>query len=155
MLNLGETFAWEFKAQTPLVVTMNSIDIAGLVGSRHDKVKQSIDRLADRGVIALPPLGEKATAGRFNLNALHKASGTAKKKGPSYWLALDGTKQLISELERQTTEISVVTMEGRNGGTFVHELLAIEYAGWISPRFCTSTSRLKHRRFWAQRRLNF
>lgn len=74
-------------------------------------------------------------AGRFNLNCLHKASGAEKKNGPSYWLALESTKQLIEELENQTTEISVVTLEGRNGGTFAHELLAIEYAGWISPSF--------------------
>ncbi|AUH00853.1 DNA-binding protein [Prodigiosinella confusarubida] len=73
--------------------------------------------------------------GRFNLNALHKASGAEKKNGPSYWLVLDGTKQLIAELETQTTQISVVTKEGRNGGTFAHELLAVEYAGWISPAF--------------------
>lgn len=73
--------------------------------------------------------------GRFNLNALHKASGAEKKNGPSYWLVLDGTKQLIAELEKQTTQISVVTKEGKNGGTFAHELLAIEYAGWISPSF--------------------
>lgn len=46
------------------VVTMSSLDIATLVGSRHDKVKQSIERLSERGVIALPPMGEKATAGR-------------------------------------------------------------------------------------------
>lgn len=38
--------------------TMSSQEIAELVGSRHDKVKQSIDRLADRGAIQLPPLGE-------------------------------------------------------------------------------------------------
>ncbi|EJT9179584.1 KilA-N domain-containing protein [Salmonella enterica] len=73
--------------------------------------------------------------GRFNLNALHKASGSEKKNGPSYWLVLDSTKQLIVELEKQTTEISVVTIEGRNGGTFAHELLAVEYAGWISPAY--------------------
>ncbi|MDR5742494.1 phage antirepressor KilAC domain-containing protein [Caballeronia sp. LZ029] len=38
--------------------TMSSREIADLVESRHDKVKQSIERLAARGVIALPPLGE-------------------------------------------------------------------------------------------------
>lgn len=73
--------------------------------------------------------------GRFNLNALHKASGAEKKNGPSYWLALNSTAQLIDELENQTTEISVVKKEGRNGGTFAHELLAVSYAGWISPAF--------------------
>lgn len=39
-------------------VTMSSREIAELVSSRHDKVKQSIERLAERGVISLPPLGE-------------------------------------------------------------------------------------------------
>lgn len=37
---------------------MSSREIAELVESRHDKVKQSIERLASRGVIGLPPLGE-------------------------------------------------------------------------------------------------
>ncbi|HEY3984979.1 KilA-N domain-containing protein [Cedecea sp.] len=75
------------------------------------------------------------TEGRFNLNCLHRASGAEKKNGPSYWLALDSTKWLIAELEMQTTGIPVVTVEGRNGGTFAHELLAVEYAGWVSPAF--------------------
>ena len=44
--------------------SMNSLDISELVQSRHDKVKQSVERLAERGVITLPPMGEKATAGR-------------------------------------------------------------------------------------------
>lgn len=39
-------------------LTMSSREIAELVESRHDKVKQSIERLAERGVIGLPPLGE-------------------------------------------------------------------------------------------------
>lgn len=44
--------------------TMNSIDIAALVGSRHDSVKRTIERLADAGTITLPPTVEKPTAGR-------------------------------------------------------------------------------------------
>jgi len=39
-------------------LTMSSREIAELVNSRHDKVKQSIERLAERGVIQLPPMGE-------------------------------------------------------------------------------------------------
>ncbi|MCV6612422.1 MAG: Rha family transcriptional regulator [Amphritea sp.] len=38
-------------------MVMSSKEIAELVGSRHDKVKQSIERLATRGAIQLPPLG--------------------------------------------------------------------------------------------------
>ncbi|EEV3122106.1 DNA-binding protein [Escherichia coli] len=37
-------------------IKMTSIEIAELVGSRHDKVKQSIERLAVRGVIRNPPM---------------------------------------------------------------------------------------------------
>jgi len=39
-------------------ITMTSRQIAELLDCRHDKVKQSIERLANRGVIGLPPLGE-------------------------------------------------------------------------------------------------
>ena len=36
--------------------SMNSLEISELVQSRHDKVKQSIERLVERGVIAQPPM---------------------------------------------------------------------------------------------------
>lgn len=39
-------------------ITMSSREIADLVGSRHDKVMQSIERLAERGIFTLPPMGE-------------------------------------------------------------------------------------------------
>lgn len=39
-------------------LTMSSGDIADLVESRHDHVKRSIERLAERGIIQLPPMGE-------------------------------------------------------------------------------------------------
>ncbi|WP_240112307.1 Rha family transcriptional regulator [Pseudomonas aeruginosa] len=44
--------------------TMTSREIADLVGSRHDNVRVTIERLAERGVIALPAMQEKPTAGR-------------------------------------------------------------------------------------------
>lgn len=48
----------------PAVLSITSEEIAEMVGSRHDKVKQSIERLAQRSVISLPPMGEKSTSGR-------------------------------------------------------------------------------------------
>lgn len=39
--------------------TMSSREIADLVESRHDKVKQSIERLVERGVIVQPPMGDE------------------------------------------------------------------------------------------------
>lgn len=73
--------------------------------------------------------------GRFNLNALHKASGLGANKAPAQWLRTQTAKSLNAELEKETVQICIVSDEGRNGGTFAHELLAIEYAGWISPVF--------------------
>ncbi|WP_421345933.1 phage antirepressor KilAC domain-containing protein [Aeromonas veronii] len=93
-------------------------------------------------------------AGRFNLNALHKAhlsmnpSLHKNSKQPADWLKLDQTKELIEALFNSEDFHSwgfnqedqhfglVVTKAGRyGGGTFAHELLAISYAGWISPAF--------------------
>lgn len=42
----------------PETLTMTSREIADLVESRHDKVKQSVERLAERGIFDIPPLGE-------------------------------------------------------------------------------------------------
>jgi len=39
-------------------LTMSSQEIADLVESRHDHVKRSVERLAERAVIQLPPMGE-------------------------------------------------------------------------------------------------
>lgn len=39
-------------------LTMSSREIADLVESRHDDVKRSIERLAERGIIQLPPLAD-------------------------------------------------------------------------------------------------
>lgn len=47
---------------TATALTMSSRDIADLVGSRHDKVKQSIERLVERRVIVQPPMGDEQTA---------------------------------------------------------------------------------------------
>jgi phage regulator Rha-like protein len=40
---------------------MSSKEISDLLGNRHDKVKQSIERLADKGIFELPPMGEHQT----------------------------------------------------------------------------------------------
>jgi phage regulator Rha-like protein len=41
-------------------ITMSSLEIAGLVESRHDSVKRAIDRLVERGVISQPPMVDGA-----------------------------------------------------------------------------------------------
>ncbi|WP_313326986.1 Rha family transcriptional regulator [Pseudomonas qingdaonensis] len=44
---------------TTTALTMSPREIADLVGSRHDKVKQSIERLVERAVIVQPPMGDE------------------------------------------------------------------------------------------------
>lgn len=73
--------------------------------------------------------------GRYNLNSLHKASGLGEEKAPAKFLRNKSTKSLVLELEKQTGQICLVSSEGKNGGTFAHEILAIEYAGWIRSDF--------------------
>ncbi|MCK5517641.1 MAG: phage antirepressor KilAC domain-containing protein [Desulfobulbaceae bacterium] len=82
--------------------------------------------------------------GRFNLNTLHNASGEGKHKAPNRWLANKQTIELIDALKSQTqnlgsgdksaTYVNIVN-GGNFPGTFAQELLAISYAGWISPSF--------------------
>ncbi|CDM89200.1 phage antirepressor KilAC domain-containing protein [Xenorhabdus bovienii] len=76
--------------------------------------------------------------GRFNLNALHKASGGENAKRPSLWLNNKQVQELIDELSKNSClgqEVIKSVRGGTTPGTFAHELLAVSYAGWISPSF--------------------
>lgn len=85
--------------------------------------------------------------GRFNLNMLHKASGARDDKSPGQWLRRKTTKELIKELDanllKNLQDVNLHLAQksinsvhgGSNNGTFAHELLAVEYAGWISASF--------------------
>lgn len=65
------------------IQTMSSREIADLVDSRHDKVKQSIDRLVSRGVITQPPAGDesyKDGSGRTVVTKIYVFSGEQGKR---------------------------------------------------------------------------
>lgn len=83
--------------------------------------------------------------GRFNLNALHKASEEGEHKRPSKWLATEQAKGLISELEAQSPNSGfgvIKAVKGGNApGTFAAEELAVAYAAWISPPFHLEVNR--------------
>lgn len=83
--------------------------------------------------------------GRFNLNALHKASKEGDHKRPSKWLATEQAKDLIAELEAQSPNsgfgVLNVVRGGNAPGTFAAEELAVSYAGWISPSFQLEVNR--------------
>ena len=63
--------------------SMSSMDISELVQSRHDKVKQSIERLIERGVIIQPPMGNEQsidTIGRSRSTQVYVFSGEQGKR---------------------------------------------------------------------------
>ncbi|MEQ5768156.1 KilA-N domain-containing protein [Halomonas sp. H33-56] len=83
--------------------------------------------------------------GRFSLSAIFRASGEGRGKEPSYWTVTKQAKELIAEAEAQSKNSWIEDGEpvspiktirgGKTPGTYAHELLAISYAGWISPKF--------------------
>lgn len=62
--------------------TMTSLDIEVVTGSHHSKVKQSIERLAARGLIALPPMGNvlKEANNRTYKTEIYVFSGDKAKR---------------------------------------------------------------------------
>lgn len=74
--------------------------------------------------------------GRYCLNDLHKASRAEKKAGPSYWLAIQQTQELINELKTDTDiSVSVVKGGAKQQGTYAVKELVYAYAMWISAQF--------------------
>lgn len=64
-------------------VTMSSREIAELVGSRHDDVKRSIERLVQRGVIVQPPSADEHSEdalGRTRITSVYDFSGEQGKR---------------------------------------------------------------------------
>lgn len=103
-----------------------------------DAMNTSTSTVVSHPVIA----GHEITAdkhGRFNLNAIHKASGEGEHKRPSKWTVTTQAKELVAELETQSPNSGFTPLGAKHGGTgrgtYAHELLAISYAGWISPKF--------------------
>lgn len=103
------------KFQGGDAVTMSSQEIADLVGSRHDDVKRSIDRLVTRGVIAQPPMADGPRAGNGVVIQEYRVS-----KRDSYvivaQLSPEFTAALVDrwqELEAQHAEPSLDSDEGK------------------------------------------
>ncbi len=84
--------------------------------------------------------------GLYCLNDLHKASGSDKKDGPSYFMALDKTAELVNEIMESDTEITVsdvisITKGGKGQGTYACKEIVYSYAMWISAAFHLSVIR--------------
>ncbi|MGI2874093.1 KilA-N domain-containing protein [Vibrio fluvialis] len=75
--------------------------------------------------------------GLYSLNDLHKASGSASKHQPSFFLRNVQTKELIEEINRSAnSQIACETFRGGcKQGTWVCKELVYFYAMWISAKF--------------------
>lgn len=78
--------------------------------------------------------------GYVNATQLCKAGG----KKFSHWIGLDGTKELISELETNAGIPALNLIDknigGNHLGTWIHPDLAIQLAQWICPKFAIQVS---------------
>jgi hypothetical protein len=75
---------------------------------------------------------------RFSLNDLHRASGRARRQGPSFWLDNKQTQELVDEVAKEMTDTGnpVSVIKGGPGqGTYVARDLVYAYAMWISAKF--------------------
>ncbi|HEC2064219.1 TPA: phage antirepressor KilAC domain-containing protein [Klebsiella oxytoca] len=110
-----------------VTVTMNSIDIAALVGKRHDNVKRTIETLIERGVITSPQIEEKPTAGRPT--TVYVFEGEKGKRDSIIVVAQlspEFTARLVDrwqELEAQISKPAFDTMAALNDPEFLRGTL--------------------------------
>ena len=106
---LPKAFFYGVNSMLPILqnqsaLTMSSIEIADLVNSRHDKVKQSIERLASdnkhrKAVIQLPPMGVVTN------DAGHKVSVYQINKRDSYVIVAQLSPQFTAKLVDRWQEL--------------------------------------------------
>jgi KilA-N domain len=91
--------------------------------------------------------------GLYSLNDLHKAAGSEAKHEPNNFIRTDQVKALIIELAKSADSrinsplntgnfnISIKTVRGAKGGTYVCKELVYAYAMWISAAFMLTVIR--------------
>lgn len=79
-----------------------------------------------------------------SLNDLHAASGSDPNKRPNQFLRTGPAKEFIREVtDAHICASPLQTVKGGNyQGTFAHELVALEYARWISPAFAIQVNQV-------------
>ena len=51
------------------------------------------------------------------------------------WMRLDSVKELIEHLSKSLTIEVIKTKRGKYGGTFAHNIIALDFAAWLSVEF--------------------
>ena len=68
------------------------------------------------------------------VNATEMAKPFGKR--PAKWLELPSTKEFLMTLQTiRKSDSFIRTVEGKKGGTWMHEDVALEFARWLSPAF--------------------
>lgn len=95
-------------------------------------------------------INQRSEDGYINLNEMAQATG----KRIDHWLNNKSTQDLIAEFNLEISynsasttrnhgelKTALLTYEGKNGGTWAHPDIAIQFAQWCSPTFALQVSR--------------
>ncbi len=77
------------------------------------------------------------------INATQMAKRFGESKAPKFWLSNQSTKEFLttlSEVRNLTSAELLRVTYGNNGGTWMHEDVAMEFARWLSPAFAIWTN---------------
>lgn len=77
------------------------------------------------------------------INATQMAKRFEDSKAPKFWLRNQSTKEFLttlSEVRNLTSAELLRVTYGNNGGTWMHEDVAMEFARWLSPAFAIWTN---------------
>jgi hypothetical protein len=83
-----------------------------------------------------------------NLTDMWKAAGSDSNRKPVIWFRHEGTQDFVVALEKElkvTVNHLLKTKTGRDGGTFSHWQIAVEYARYLSPKLAVwANEELRH-----------
>lgn len=83
--------------------------------------------------------------GRPSMTDLWKAAGSDPQRTPAKWQETEGAKGFIAAAQRLLNIVSgdiIQSKRGRNGGTFAHPQVALEYAQYLSPDLAVAVNSL-------------
>jgi len=91
----------------------------------------------------------KDKSGLYDLNRMWEAAGSPPNKDPRQWHRLPSTQAF---LQAAAEELNVegkhiyITRRGKHGGTWAHQLIAIQYAQYLNTRFAIWVSKVVYER---------